>query len=578
MTGKNYKDLIYINENNFRFFALAFFLIIPFIYLSFNLFKLQIRDTDKYQKQRDEQHSFVPSNNQNRGAIYAKRRDGELVPLAVMKDWYKLTISPKDMPKDYIDRAFDELSKIVTIDRDDFVKRASKINDPYEEITSISPKESAQIEALNLVGVKTYKNNIREYPLKEAGSKVIGFVGDGAGGEKGRYGLEKYYNDVLQVDAQSTPFFLLDIFEKLKANNLNAEIPENQDIVTSLEPNVMMYLYKFLGDLKEEWQSDTVAGIIMNTHTGEIIAMDQVPSYDPNKYSQYEASLFTNETVQGAYELGSIFKPLTMALGIDKKLITPLSYFKDTGSVFIDGYTIKNFDGKIRGDVTMQTVLSESLNTGVVYVMRLLGRENFREGLIKLGIEEDTGIDLPGEISNKTKSIHAVSEVDYATTAFGQGIALSPISMLRTLSIIVNGGNKVDPFLVEQKIKKSGKIEDVSLKNKEQVLDKETADTVKKMMIENIDKGFGAGKWKDDRHEVGAKTGTAQLVKPRGGYYDDKFLHSYFTFFGSGENQLAVLVYQVNPKRGELASITLTPAVNRLKDFLINYYEMKPDR
>lgn len=569
----------HLKENFLRFTFLSIVLLIPFLYLFYVLIKVQILQKDKYQKIRDEQYSFVPENTENRGMIFATRRDGELEPLAVMKESYKLVLTPKNIPPEYYDRLYEKLTSVVEIDRESFDQKVNKANDPYEELFEISPSLAAQINDLNLVGVNTYKFSKREYPMGQVGAKVVGFVGNGDNGMRGRYGLEKYYDDVLQLDQGRSSYFFMSIFDNLKANNPGFEVKESEDLVTTLEPNVMKFTYDFLGELKEEWGADMVAAIVMKPATGEILAMEALPTFDPNMYKDFDVSTYGNPLVSGVYEMGSIVKPITMALGIDNLLVTPNTFFHDTGSVHIDGYTIRNFDGKVRGDVSMQTVLSQSLNTGVVYVMRLLGMERFRDGFVKFGIEEETGIDLPGEVTNKTKNIHTNTEVNYATAAFGHGIAISPISMLRTLSVIINEGKKMTPFLVSARMDKNGNKEIISPeKIDDQVISKESADTVRKMLVNVLDEGMANGKWKDKNYKVGAKTGTAQLTKPNGGYYDDKFLHSYFTFFGEGENQIAILVFQVNPKKGQLASLTLTLSVNKLKDFLINYYQIPPDR
>jgi stage V sporulation protein D (sporulation-specific penicillin-binding protein) len=576
---KKSKFNFHIHEEKIRYGIIFLLLIVPFLYLIYTLFDLQILKRKDYIKKRDEQLSYIPEATNNRGRIYAQRKDGELVVLAGMKEWYKLAVLPKEIPEEYEKRAYERLNEIIPLDEEIFLKKVSKKNDPYEELFDVSPEIARKVEELNIVGVKTYKYALREYPFEFVGAKVIGFVGDGDGGMKGRYGLEKYYDDVLQKDVSKSSYFLVNIFNALKGKtSLNME-SGNEDLITTLEPNVMKYFYNFLGDLQKEWQADTVAGIVFKPQTGEILAMDSLPTFDPNSYKDFPNSNFINPLVQGVYEMGSIVKPLTMALGIDANLITPETYFRDTGSVFIDGYTIKNFDGKVRGDVTMQTVLGQSLNTGVIYVMRLLGMNNFRDGFIKLGIEEETGIDLPGEISNKTKNLHSKTEVNYATASFGQGIAITPISIARTLSILINDGKKITPYLVEYRSQKDNQKINISPeKDFPQVLNKETSETVKEMMIKIIDEDLGNGKWSDKNYKVGAKTGTAQLTKETGGYYNDKFLHSYFTFFGQGDEQIAILVFQVNPKRGTLASLVLTPSVNKLKNFLITYYQIKPDR
>lgn len=566
-----------VNQEKIRFGIVYFSVIFLFGYLLYSLFNLQVKKAQQYIQIKNEQHSSVQGDDSNRGKIFATRKDGVLVPLAIMSESYKLAISPRDIPESYRDRVFTSLNQIVTLDKETFYQKVAKRDDPYEELQEIDKDKVEKIESLNLVGVQINPFKKRSYPLGEVGAKVIGFVGNGEGGNIGRAGLEKYYNDLLSSQNVKVVNFFSAVFAELNQERVSKPMV-GQNLVTTLEPNVMIYLHQLLQDIQTTWKPDTVGAIIMNPKTGEIIAMDGLPSFDPNDYRKSEAKSFINPNVQGVYELGSIFKPLTMSLGIENRLITPDSYFHDTGFVELDGYTIKNFDGKARGDVTMQTVLGQSLNTGVVYLMKLLGKDRFRDGLIKFGIEEETGIDLPGEISNQTSGIHSAQLVNYATIAFGQGVALTPIAMLRALSSIVNDGQLVTPYVVSKKINSDGEEVSMAPHDLAESVSKETANTVRNMLIHNIDKDYANGKYKDNNYAVGAKTGTAQLTKEFGGYFDDRFLHSYFMFLGSGDQQFTIIIFQVNPKQSVLASTTLTPFADKLKQFLITYYSLKPDR
>jgi cell division protein FtsI/penicillin-binding protein 2 len=341
----------------------------------------------------------------------------------------------------------------------------------------------------------------------------------------------------------------------------------------------MKFLYKELGLVKDKWSPDLIGGIIMNTETGEILAMDSLPTYDPNKYKEYENKLFINPHVQNIYELGSIMKPITVAGGVENKLINPNTVYRDTGEVRIDDFTIRNFDKKAWGDTTIQTALSKSLNLGMVYIMRLMGFEKFRVNILNFKLGEETGIDLPGEVSNKLANIYGKTEVNYATTAFGQGVATTPISMLKALSSIGNNGKLTDPHIIKKQQDQDGNILDVVFSKDEMdsSISSTTSQTVKSMMVETLD-SFGNGKYKDSKYKVGTKTGTGQIAKPGGGYYTDRALHSYFAFFPEKNTKFSILIYQVNPKRGEAASYTLTEPVMRIKDFLASYYEVMPDR
>lgn len=576
-TAKEHNKSIYISETLIRFGLVGFCVASLFGYLLVELWRLQIQQGEGYAETKKGQHETALKDDVNRGSIFATRKDGELVPLATMVDQYNVILSPKEIPQSYEERVRTSLAHYLNLEETNFNQKIAKKKDLYEKLAEVDKQSAKEIEDINLVGVRIEKTQKRSYPLGEIGAQVVGFVGNGEDGVRGRAGLEKYYDDVLSSKGGQIYNFFGRIFAELNNQSIDSKVV-GQNIVTTLEPNVMLYFHQLLKDTQTAWGSDVVAGIVMNLKTGEIIAMDGVPSFDPNNYKDFPAKTYINPNVQGVYEMGSIVKPLTIATGIENKLITPQSYFYDTGSVELDGYTIKNFDGKVRGDVTIQTVLGQSLNTGVVYVMKLLGKERFRDGFIKLGVEQETGIDLPGELSNKTANLHTGPLVNYATSAFGQGIAFTPIAILRSLSSLVNNGDLVSPYVVSKKIYPNSAEVSMAPDDKQQAISEDTAETMRKMLIHNIDVDYGNGKYKDPYYEVGAKTGTAQLTKEYGGYYDDRFLHSYFMFLGSGDQQFTVILFQVNPRKGVLASIALTPFADKLKNFLITYYNLKPDR
>jgi cell division protein FtsI/penicillin-binding protein 2 len=550
---------------------------VVFLYLFYVLFSLQIRDGKKYLDKRTQQNERF-SQNGKRGSIFSLRKDGELVPLAYDSVWYKLIVSPKDIPSDYQERLFQLMSREVNlnISNEKFRSLLANKNSSYVELGIISKDEAENIEKLNLYGVYTVKSFKREYPFKEVGARVVGFVGGGEDGFLGRYGLEKFYNNDLSVGASIDSSFFSKIF---KSNEEISEVENNKDIVTTLEPNVMNFLHTTLLDMKEKWKADTVSAIIMRPKTGEIVAMETVPGFDPNKYAEENVKNFSNPSVSGVYELGSIMKPITMSSAINEGLVTPQTVFHDKGFVKIDNYTIKNFDEKVRGDVTMQDVISQSLNTGIVFVQRLLGKEKFKEYFEKSGLSDTTGIDFPNEAINLTDNLDTDTDVNFATAAFGQGVAVTPIGMLTALSIITNRGKTICPHFLNYKLFHDNFKSYYECENEPKEVIKETsADTAKKMMIELIETGLAHGRYKDQNYYIGAKTGTAQLPSPDGKYYKDKFIHSYFTFFPGTDPEFSVLIYQVNPKEGMLASMTLAPYATKIKDFLLEYYSLPPDK
>jgi cell division protein FtsI/penicillin-binding protein 2 len=307
--------------------------------------------------------------------------------------------------------------------------------------------------------------------------------------------------------------------------------------------------------------------------------MDSIPSFDPNNYKDSSTKNFNNPNVQGIYELGSIMKPITVSGGIENGLINPETIYHDAGSVIINGFKIQNYDKRAWGDMTVQGALEHSLNLGMIFIMRKMGFDKFRENLLNFKLSEETGIDLPGEVSNQIQNIFGKTEVNYATASFGQGIATSPISMLRALNTIANNGKIVNPHILKQQLDEEDNIFNIIFTDKEdkKAVSEETAKTVKSMMVKSLD-NFASGKYKDLKYGVGVKTGTGQIAKPGGGYYEDRTLHSYFAFFPEKDSRFSVLIFQVNPKRGQSSSETLTAHIQNIKNFLLTYYLVSPER
>lgn len=563
-----------MNEQFGRYATLIVILSLVFVYLFFVLFRLQVLDHDRYYEVRSEQNEFVNSESM-RGTIYGTLKDGELIPLAEDETYYKLVISPKDIPTSYEPRLFTLLNTITPLDKEAFLQKAKNKKDSYEEIKTISPLERDKVEELGISGVLTFKTFKRKYNLNDSGGRIVGFVGGGEDGFSGRYGLEKFY----EADLTSRNANTLSFFTKIFNTGDNVDEKLSKNIVTTIEPNVMKYVDKVLLGMQQDWEPDEASMIVMDVKTGKIIAMDTIPEFDPNKYQNFDVKLFNNPSVQGVYELGSIMKPITLSGAINLGLITPKTVYHDNGFVKIDNYTIKNFDGRVRGDQTMQEVINNSLNTGAVYVQQLMGKEKFKNNFENFGLDGQTNIDFPGEVSNKTDNLNTNTDVNFATASFGQGVAITPVSMLAALNVIPNQGQTVCPHFLDKKVLQDGtEIPFECDHESRQVVSTTTALTMSDMLVTMIDVGLAHGRYKDDNYKVAAKTGTAQLPSPDGKYYKDKFVHSYYTFFPENNPRFSVLIYQVNPKKGQLASLTLAPAGSKIKDFLLTYYNIPPDR
>jgi len=269
------------------------------------------------------------------------------------------------------------------------------------------------------------------------------------------------------------------------------------------------------------------------------------PSFNLNEFSkENDISIFRNPIVEDVYEMGSIIKPLTISAGLDSEAITAETTYNDRGFIKIDGYEVSNYDGKARGVVDMQEVLSQSLNTGVVFVVGEMGNDVFREYMRNFGLIEKTDIDLPNEASPLIKNLDSPRNIEYATASFGQGIALSPIMTVRALSALANDGILTNPHLVKKINYEIGPAKTIEIKEGRRVLKSETADEITRMLVRVVDEALAGGTVKLDNYSVAAKTGTAQMANPKEkGYYDDRFLHSFFGYFPAYNPEFMVFPY-----------------------------------
>lgn len=564
------------SNSSSRITLLSFFILFFGVLVIARLYFLQIVENDFYQSRANRQYSQSEDNTFTRGSIYFSSKDGEIFGAATLKSGFIIAINPV-LLKDK-EGAYNKINEIYKIDKDLFMQKANKTNDPYEEIAKrVDYEIGKKIESLNITGVKVYTDRWRFYPANNLASNTIGFMGYKGDEFAGRYGLERYYEDVLMREKTSYVNFFAQVFSNIK----KAKEHKNEgDIVTTIEPTVEAFFENELSEINKKYSSEYSAGIIINPKNGEIYAMAVNPSFDPNNTkSEKNINIFNNPLIENVYEMGSIIKPLTVASGIDAGVITATSTYYDEGFIYLNNKKISNFDGKFRGTVDIQTALSQSLNVGMSYIVKKLGNDKFTDYMYGFGLGEKTGIDLPNEGKNLVENLNSPRDIEHATASFGQGIALTPISTVRAMSVLANGGFIIKPHLVKKINYKVGISKDIQESFGKSVIKKETSEEITRMLVKNVDTALRNGGVKFERYSVAAKTGTAQIAKKGGGgYSEDDFLHSFFGYFPAYDPEFLIFIFTVKPRGVQYSSESLTdPFINTVK-FLINYYNIPPDR
>ncbi len=541
------------------------------------LFWLQVMHSDYYAEKAE--HQYVSAQNGfDRGSIYFTGKDGQTVAAASIMSGFKAAITPSQI--DDPEKTYAMLSAIIPLDREKFMQAVSRKSDPYEEIAvRVSSDQAEAITKENITGLTLYRDKWRFYPGESLASKAIGFVSYKSDALVGSYGLESFYNSVLTRTSENLS---VNFFAELFANVQSTVFKNGSttgDVITSIEPTVQSELERAVADVREKWASDAVGAIVMDPHTGDIIAMAQVPTFDLNDYGSVDdVTTYANPFAQNVYEMGSIIKPVVMASALDAGAVKPTSTYLDNGLVQVEDRTIYNFDKKGRGIASMQDVLNQSLNTGMVHVQQTMGKAKFREYIVdRFKFGEKTGVDLPSEVRGFVNNLKDNNSVNFANAAFGQGIATTPLSIVRSFAALANGGTLVTPHLGIAIEHENGDREELKYPTETGIIKPETTQTISSMLVKVVDDGYHKGL---THYSVAAKTGTAQIARPGGlGYYEDRNLHSLIGYFPAHQPRFVVYFFNYYPKNGgQFAIQTLADPFFGMVQFLANYYEITPDR
>ncbi len=530
----------------YRFSLLIAGLLGAYFLLAFHLYQLQLVKGDYYLAKAQTQVAISKSTNGSRGAIYFTDKGGSVLPAAIEKQSEIIYAVPKKIED--AKEAANTVAPMLDMPVSTLIDLFSKPNDEYELLVRKAEPELAQkITELGLKGIYADFEPERFYPLNTVASHLLGYVGPDAsrGGESGHYGVEGFYDEKLGGEGFA-------------------------DINLTIDPNVQIEAEKVLGDLLEAHGAAGGSVIVEDPATGKILAMASNPGFDPNNYSASPLADLLNPAVQKIYEPGSVFKVLTMAAGIDAGKLTPQTTYYDSGTVKVSGRTLSNYDLVKHGPygmTTMTSVIEHSINTGAVFAEGKTGNEVFTDYLKRFGLGEKTGIDLPGELAGNLKQLtkKGAPQVAYATASYGQGVAVTPMELLNAMAAIANGGNLMRPYvnaaLTPQVIRR--------------VISTSTAEQVTAMMVSAVDKAQVAT---INKYSLAGKTGTAYMPDLVHGGYTDRVIDSYVGFGPASNPRFIVLIKVDNLPETALAAQIVVPAFKTLSQYLINYYNIPPNR
>ncbi|HMO78772.1 MAG TPA: penicillin-binding protein 2 [Candidatus Paceibacterota bacterium] len=573
-----------MNKNNFIikwrvYFILSVAFVCVFLII-IRLYSIQIISGQAYSERLNLQHSRPTANIFDRGNIFFEDVNSDKITAASIKAGYNISINPKSIPNP--EDVFNNLNIFLNFEEgeDIFNKRFANKELVHSEIAKRVPYEiGKKIKDLNIRGVFVAEENWRFYPGNELAAHAIGFTAFRDDKIVGQYGLERYYENILKREYSANfKNFFVEVFSNI-GNIFSDKEKLNGSLVTTIEPKTQIFVEEEIKNIQNKWNSKQIGIIVMNPQNGQIKAMALSPNFNLNEFNLVsDTAVYKNHLIESVYEMGSIIKPITIAAGLDMGVITPKTTYEDRGSLTINSRTIFNYDKKARGNVDMQVALNQSLNTGMAFIVRKMGNANFAQYMKKL-FEEKTGIDLPNEAKSILyPNLNSRNDIEYATASYGQGIAMSPISVTRALATLGNGGKLVTPHLVSRIEYDDGLFKIIDKTPTVQVFKKETSEEITRMLVKTVDEALRGGSVALQNYSIAAKTGTAQIPSRTGGYEEDKYLHSFFGYFPAYDPQFIIFLYHIEPVGAQYASETLTDPFMNIVKFLINHYKIPADR
>lgn len=573
VVGKNSRHCFDV----WRIFALVIFIFVIIVGVICRLYLLQVISHDSYKLLADGQHTLFKELIPERGEIFLKDKDG-LYPAAVNRETRMAYGVPKEMEN--AKETAEKIADALQLDKNELEEKFSKPDDMYEVIKhKLSDEEINKVNELKLKGIHLVEESYRFYPSNELAASVLGFIGWKDKTLSGRYGIEAYFEDKLRGEEgqinhnRDASGRMISIGDK---DLVHAENGDN--IILSIDHTVQYEAEKILKGAIAKNNADSGSIIVMEPQTGKILAMATAPTFNPNEYAQVEdINVYRNSSVSDAYECGSVFKPITMAAGLDSKVISPETTYTDTGAVKEAGYTIKNSDLKSNGLQTMTQVLEKSLNTGVIFVEKKLGNKNFAEYVKRFGFGEPTGIELIGDGSGNINNLKNLkSDIQFFTASFGQGISVTPIQLITAYNAIANGGLLMKPQIVDKIVHEDGSEEQVLPQEAKRVISQQAAAQLGQILRSVVVNGHGKRADVPGYLVVG-KTGTAQVASTNSrGYAEGINIGSFAGFAPLNNPRFTILVRMDNPRNVEWAESSAAPAFGELMKFLLEYYKIEP--
>lgn len=550
-------------------------MLILFVFIILRVFYIQVFDYKKLNEYASDLWSRNLPIEANRGLIL----DRNGVVLADNLTTTSLVLIPNQIKEK--EKATEELAKILNVSYDEMKKHVYKktsIERVHPEGRRLSYDVAEKISNLKLDGIYLVKEAKRYYPYGNLLSHSLGYVGID---NQGLSGLELEYDEYLTGKSGAIKYFSDAKGNKLNVSDVYVEPQDGMNLYLTIDINIQKSIERELDNIVDMFSPDMALAVVMNPKTGEILGMGARPDYNPNTYQKYSQDILSrNLPVWSSYEPGSTFKIITMATSVEEKIIDiENDHFYDSGSVNVDGSVLKCWKAGGHGDQTFLQVLQNSCNPGFVKLGQMLGKERLFSYIKKFGFGEKTGVDLNGEGQGILFPLEKVGNVELSTTAFGQGVSVTPIQQVTAVSAVVNGGYLYKPYIVKSIAEKETNtiIKETEKTLVRKVISSETSAIMRHALESVVAKGGGKAAYIEG-YRIGGKTGTAQKVKD-GRYMVGNYIMSFMSVVPSNDPEAVFYLAIDNPKNTALlSSYTTTPIARRVLLDIIDALDIKEQK
>lgn len=547
-----------------------FTILIAFVAIEAKLAYIQVMGGQSPTENRYLQYKKIQP---ERGRIY----DRNGLPLVTNQTKYQLFVEPQQIKnRDQVISAIDRVTQI----GDATLEARIDPKLQWVAITSgMSEKSKSKLDSMHVAGIGFDSQPARFYPEASLAAHLVGFVGKDKNGEDMGYsGVEGYY----QQDLAGLPGLVKadsDVVGRIMSLGSRERIASHngRDLYLTIDKVVQRIVKEKLkaGLIRTEAKSG--CAVVANPMTMEILSLVCLPDFDPDHYWEFTNESFTNQAISTVYEPGSTFKPLIVAAGIEEGVIKKDETMNEDGPVKVGEYDIRTWNNEYAGKISMTQILERSSNVGMVYIGKKLGDEKIYDYVHRYGFGELTGIDLQGESPSYLKPKDNWYKIDYATATFGQGLAVTPIQLVRAFSSVVNGGKLLRPYVVQKAVSEN-RTQVFHPRVEERVLSEKTSKTVVDMLVSTVENGEYKYAIPDGFHgKIGGKTGTAQIAVS-GTYDASKTIASFIGFAPADNPKFVALVIYKEPKSSIYGSETAAPVFFDIAKELMVYYQITPDQ